>query len=90
MHGRILRSWALGWSSMQTKQRRDEPSRWWNHLDKGREKWIMLVFAWFESTFRLLIKLQEASISEGHENEFHLDEISWLPCVDDNSSSCCT
>jgi hypothetical protein len=26
--------------------------------------------------FRLLIKLQEASVSEGHENEFELDEIS--------------
>jgi hypothetical protein len=34
------------------------------------------VFAWFESTFRLLIKLQEASVGEGHENEFQLDEIS--------------
>jgi hypothetical protein len=29
-----------------------------------------------KSTFRLLIKLREASVSEGHENEFQLDEIS--------------
>jgi hypothetical protein len=29
-------------------------------------------------------------VSEGHENEFQLDEISLLPCIDDNSSSCCT
>jgi hypothetical protein len=33
-------------------------------------------FARFESTFRLLIKLQEASVGEGHENELQLDEIS--------------
>jgi hypothetical protein len=48
------------------------------------------VFAWFESSFRLLIKLQEAGVGEGHENEIELDEISWLSCVDDNSYSCCT
>jgi hypothetical protein len=57
---------------------------------RQREKRILSVFAWFESTFRLLINLQEASVSEGHENKFQLDEISWLPCVDDSSSSCCT
>jgi hypothetical protein len=34
------------------------------------------VFASFESTFRLLIKLQEASVSEGHEIEFQVNEIS--------------
>jgi hypothetical protein len=39
---------------------------------------------------KLLIQLQEASVSEGHENEFQLDEISWLPSVDDIYSSCCT
>jgi hypothetical protein len=60
------------------------------HFVKGREKIILLVIAWFESTFRILINLQEARVSEWHENEFHLCEISWLPCVDDSSSSCCT
>jgi hypothetical protein len=43
---------------------------------KGREKRILSVFERFESTFKILIKLQEASVGEGHENEFQLDEIS--------------
>jgi hypothetical protein len=45
-------------------------------LSKAERKKFLLVFALFESTFRLLIKLQEASVSEGHQNEFQLDEIS--------------
>jgi hypothetical protein len=90
MQGRILNSWALGRSSMQRKQRRGRTTHCCNHLVKAREKRILSVFAWFESTLRLLIKLQEASVSEGHENEFQLDEISWLPCVDDDSSFCGT
>ena len=54
----------------------DGPSCSCNHIVKDGEKRILRVFAWFESTFSLLIELQDASVGEGHENEFPLDEIS--------------
>jgi hypothetical protein len=43
-------------------------------IDTGMD--LLVAATTFESTLKLLIQLQEASVSEGHENEFQLDEIS--------------
>jgi hypothetical protein len=76
MQGRILKSWALGRSSMQRKQRLGQTFPLLQPPCLRQREKNYVTFALFESTFRLFIKLQEASVSEGHENEFQLDEIS--------------